>query len=159
MQLYSEFEGSSEKVFAKIKSGEPVRNLRGRMRCKDGSFHHILMDSGPCYDAKGNFSHTGTFIRDDCEQLITEMTLKEQLEKTASIAREKDRFIRTMFHEIKTPLHILASTTQALTASAACSNKSDLISIKEIGPLAFQVRGLFCIGHCPDSCVVVWLSG
>ncbi len=114
-----------------------MRNVRGHLKHKDGSTRPVVVDCCPCMDAEGNFSHTGSFIRDDYEQLITEMTLKEQLEKTASIAREKDRFIRTMFHEIKTPLHVLASTTQALTAMTMKFGK---VSSKELAPLAYQVK-------------------
>lgn len=46
----------------------------------------------------------------EVESIVNEAVVKERIEKLAMLAAEKDRFIRLMFHEIRTPLHNLSNT-------------------------------------------------
>ena len=81
---------------------------------KNGTIIPVTANTERFLNPDGTISHFKTFLLNDYDEVIQKMKTKEKLEKFASIAREKDRFIRIMFHEIKTPLHVLASTTLTL---------------------------------------------
>jgi PAS domain S-box-containing protein len=54
-------------ILGRLRSGETVRACEARMRCRDGSIKHVLIDSSVLWD-NGRFVHTRCFTRDITEQ-------------------------------------------------------------------------------------------
>ena len=62
------------------------------------------------FKSDGSIASVQTFIRLDNELLVEEAINQEKSKNFAILAAEKQRFIRLMFHEIRTPLHNLSSS-------------------------------------------------
>jgi signal transduction histidine kinase len=82
------------------------------MRAKNGDTVYLLLDSNVSWNDNGTFNHTRCFLRNDAERRIREAIKEENIKRAALISAAKDRFIRKIFHEIKTPLHTLSSSLQ-----------------------------------------------
>ncbi|MDP2054183.1 MAG: PAS domain S-box protein, partial [Acidobacteriota bacterium] len=54
-------------ILRRLRAGERVRDREARMRCKDGSFRHVTIDSSVLWE-DGRFIHTRCFTRDVTEQ-------------------------------------------------------------------------------------------
>ncbi len=50
-------------ILRRLAAGETIRDREARMRCKDGSIRHVLIDSSVMYE-DGRFVHTRCFTRD-----------------------------------------------------------------------------------------------
>jgi PAS domain S-box-containing protein len=59
--------GVIEGILRRLRAGEKVRNCEARMRCRDGSIKHVLIDSSALWE-EGRFVHTRCFTRDITEQ-------------------------------------------------------------------------------------------
>jgi PAS domain S-box-containing protein len=66
-----------EDILRRLRTGEPVRDYEARMRCKDGSIRHVLIDSSVLWE-DDRFIHTRCFTRD-----ITERKRAEEIRKQA----------------------------------------------------------------------------
>jgi len=97
-------------VFQKLATGETIRNVPFKFRAKNGDPKYLLIDSNVSWHPDGTFNHTRCFIRDDNERRIREAVFKNKMDNLSTLMDAKDRFIRRMFHEIKTPLHAIQST-------------------------------------------------
>ncbi|HVK19446.1 MAG TPA: PAS domain S-box protein [Fimbriiglobus sp.] len=62
-----------EDVLRRLRAGETVRDREARMRCKDGSIRHVLIDSSVLWE-NGRFVHTRCFTRDITERKLVEET-------------------------------------------------------------------------------------
>jgi PAS domain S-box-containing protein len=62
-----------ESILRRLRAGENVRNCEARMRCRDGSIRHVLIDSSVLWE-EGRFVHTRCFTRDITEQKRAEET-------------------------------------------------------------------------------------
>eukprot|EP01034_Spumella_vulgaris_P023867 gene23867-30143_t len=133
-----------ERIYKILQSGQPITNVRGMMFGKNGAVKHLVFDSAPVLNADGTFSHVVSFIRDDMETFLSKRALQEQLQHYASITKEKDRFIRIMFHEIRTPLHILSHQTTTLSNAV----QGGKVPVVETIAIATQVDR--CLGLVED---------
>jgi PAS domain S-box-containing protein len=59
-------------ILQRLTAGETLRNVEARMRCKDGSLKHVLIDSNVLWE-DGRFVHTRCFTRD-----VTELKTAEE---------------------------------------------------------------------------------
>jgi PAS domain S-box-containing protein len=57
---------------------QSIREYEARLRCKDGSIRHVLIDSSSCWK-DGHFSHTRCFTRDVTDRKRTEINLQSTL--------------------------------------------------------------------------------
>lgn len=69
-----------------------------------------MVDSNVSFHPDGSFNHTRCFIRDDTERRIREAIQQAEMNQIRLAAEAKDRFIRKLFHEIRTPMHIISSS-------------------------------------------------
>jgi PAS domain S-box-containing protein len=53
----------SDAMFARLNRGEKIHEQAARLRCKNGSFKHVLIDSNVLWE-EGRFVHTQCFTRD-----------------------------------------------------------------------------------------------
>ena len=111
-------------VFAQLSSGKTIRNVPFKFRAKNGDAVYLTIDSNVSWNEDGTFNHTRCFIRNDIERKIQEAIYHENVKKTAMMSAAKDKFIRKIFHEIKTPLHILYSSLQDKSLSDVTEQKS-----------------------------------
>jgi PAS domain S-box-containing protein len=72
-------------ILRRLSSGETIQNREARMRCKDGSIKHVLIDSSVLWDG-GGFVHARCFTRD-----ITDRKRAEEAQaRVASIVESSE---------------------------------------------------------------------
>ena len=98
----------------RTRAGKITYDFPYTLIAKDGSVKHFLVDSDANMLQDGRVHFTRTFFRYDVEGLVSEAIERQRMDKMALVAAEKDRFIRVMFHEIRTPLHTLSNCYQTL---------------------------------------------
>ena len=78
-------------VLRRLHAGEELRDYEARMRCKDGSISHVLINSNVLWD-NGEFVHTRCFTRDVTDRKLVEET---QLRLAAIVESSDDAIIST----------------------------------------------------------------
>ena len=63
-------------ILERLSKGERLAEYPARLRCKDGSIKHVLIDSSALFDA-GTFIHSRCFTRDVTERKRAEMALAD----------------------------------------------------------------------------------
>ena len=71
-----------EDILNRLGGGEVLREYEARLRCKDGSVRHVLIDSSALFE-DGKFVHTRCFTRDISDRKKVEDQLRES-ERTLS---------------------------------------------------------------------------
>jgi PAS domain S-box-containing protein len=78
-----------EDIFGRLRGGRNVRNCEARMRCRDGSIKHVLIDSNALWE-DGRFIHTRCFTRDITDQKRAE---EARLRLAALVESSEDAII------------------------------------------------------------------
>ncbi|MDZ8053438.1 MAG: PAS domain S-box protein [Aulosira sp. ZfuCHP01] len=65
-----------EDILQRLTSNETLHNYEAKLRCKDGSIRHVLINSNVFWE-EGNFIHTRCFTRDITERKKVEAALQE----------------------------------------------------------------------------------
>jgi len=120
-------------IFKTLGSGNAIKDVPVRFRSKSGGLKHLLIDSNVNWNADGSFRHTRCFIRDDTGRKVREARLEERHRNLLEMAKAKDKFMRKVFHEIKTPCHLLSSVLD-------CPDEEDPLSF--IADAQHQARAL-----------------
>ena len=92
--------GVIEELLGRLVSGERVQAHRARLRSKDGSIRHVLIDASALY-RDGQFVHARTVTRDITAFLEKEEAARHRVEETS---RLKDEFLALLSHELRSPL-------------------------------------------------------
>ena len=72
-----------EDILNRLSGGEVLREYEARLRCKDGSVRHVLIDSSALFE-DGKFVHTRCFTRD----------ISDRKQWKSNCARARDAFAR-----------------------------------------------------------------
>jgi PAS domain S-box-containing protein len=86
-------------ILHRLGSKETLRNYEARLKCKDGSIRHVLINSNVLWK-DDKFIHTRCFSRD-----ITELK---------DLERKREEFLGAASHELKTPLTSLQAYVQLM---------------------------------------------
>jgi PAS domain S-box-containing protein len=95
-----------EKILESLACGETLKNLPARLRCKNGSIKHVLINSSACIE-DGKFLYTRCFTRDITRRWKAERALRDG-------ARRKDEFLATLAHELRNPLAPIKNALEVL---------------------------------------------
>lgn len=71
----------AEDIIQRLLNFQPVQDYEARLRCKDGSVKHVLINSS-VYRENGNFIHTRCFTRDITERKRMEEVLRRAYDET-----------------------------------------------------------------------------
>ena len=117
MEFCPDEELALNKVFADLSSGKTIRDAPFKFRTKSGELRYLIVDSNVNWNADGTFKHTRCFIRDDTQRKIEEEIKAMELKHMKNLNDGKDTFIRRIFHDIKTPLHIISHSVSDMEDS------------------------------------------
>ncbi len=101
-------------ILRRLSSGEKLYNYPARMRCRDGSIKHVLIDSSVLWE-DGKFVHTRCFTRDVTEQREAEELLRRHtaqlrlLWEAAGVlltAENPDSMLRALITKVGTHLGV-----------------------------------------------------
>jgi PAS domain S-box-containing protein len=92
--------GVANELLGRLVSGEKVEAHRARLRSKNESIRHVLIDASAFY-RDGRFVHARTVTRDITSFLEKEEAARHRVEETS---RLKDEFLAPLSHELRSPL-------------------------------------------------------
>jgi PAS domain S-box-containing protein len=92
-----------DRLLSRLKGGDRVHNYEARLRCKDGSIRHVLINSS-VLRYEGQFIHTRCFTRDITDRKLAEDALRQQAAALQEADRRKDEFLAMLAHELRNPL-------------------------------------------------------
>ena len=145
-------------ILLRLSNGEELYGYEARLRARDGSIKHVLINSN-VYREAGRFVHTRCFTRD-----VTERKRAEQ-EREALLARERearaaaeaalrlrDAFLSIASHELRTPIATLKGHAQvALRRLKRDGQLTPEQAAEALGTIAMQSDKLNrLLGHLLD---------
>lgn len=90
-------------ILEKLRRGEALYDQPARLRCKDGSIRHVLINSNALI-ADGEIISTRCLTRDVTDRVHLEEQLNQKLFELADMDRRKDEFLAMLAHELRNPL-------------------------------------------------------
>jgi PAS domain S-box-containing protein len=114
-----------EEILKRLTCGEILRGREARLRCKDGSVRHVLIDSSALFE-DGKFIHTRCTTRNVTDQKLLEaerdlllLAEREARSQAEAASRAKDEFLSVISHELRSPLGAILGWTAVLKAGAS----------------------------------------
>ena len=95
-----------EDLLARLTGGETLQEYEARLRCKNGSIRHVLLNANALFE-NGQFVHTRCFTRDITDRKQAEESLKEA-------DRRKNEFLAMLAHELRNPLAPIRNALEIL---------------------------------------------
>jgi len=92
--------GAAADLLGRLSRAERVESYQARLRRKDGSIRHVLIDASALY-RDGVFVHSRIATRDITAFLEKEQAARHGVEETS---RLKDEFLALLSHELRSPL-------------------------------------------------------
>src|SRR5438477_1017619 len=105
-------------ILARLGRNETIKEYEARLRCKDGSFKHVVIHSN-AYFREGKFAHTRCFTRDVTERKKLEEELRQQNEELSRAVRLSEMFVGILGHDLRNPLSAI------MTGASLLARRSD----------------------------------
>ena len=128
-------------VITRLSNGETIRNESFKFYTKSGDAKFLLMDSTVSWDQQGKFARSECVIRDDTDRRIQQAVDEAEISKLSMVSAAKDKFIRRIFHEIRTPLHFIYSSLNSNTLDSEVEKAKSSILTEYHEDLRNQVSG------------------
>jgi PAS domain S-box-containing protein len=111
-------------ILLRLKNNEELESYEARLRCKDGSIRHVIINSN-VYCENGEFIHTRCFTRDitarkkmESELLEAKASLEQQVAQRTAHLNETVRSLEgvcyTMAHDLRSPLRAMEGFAEIL---------------------------------------------
>jgi len=113
-----------ESIMETLSRGGTLRDQPARLRCKDGSIKHVLIQSNACFE-DGRIAYTRCFTRDATDRVARDQLLDQLIEAS----RVKDEFLAMLGHELRNPLSPIVTALQLmrLRGDTGMSREQDII--------------------------------
>ena len=97
------------RILSRLLRGDTLCDEPARLRCKDGSIKHVLIQSNGHFE-DGRLLYTRCFTRDAHQQHERELLLGQ----LADASRAKDEFLAMLGHELRNPLAPIVTALQLM---------------------------------------------
>ena len=145
-------------ILRRLSNGEELYGYEARLRAKDGSIKHVLINSN-VYREDGRFVHTRCFTRDVTERKLAEQERESLLERERAARAEaeaslrlRDVFLLTASHELRTPIATLKGHAQValrrLERTGQLEPERTAVALRTIATQSDKLNWL--IGHLLD---------
>jgi len=107
-------------ILNRLNAGETLYDQPARLRCRDGSIKHVVINSNACIE-DGRLRYSRCFTRDATERHLLEQAHREREALVAELShanRSKDEFLAMLAHELRNPLAPVSAAAQLLTVAA-----------------------------------------
>ena len=101
-------------ILIRLQCAETLKDFPARLRCKDGSFKHVLINSSVLWD-EGRFVHTQCFTRDITEQKLAEEALRKATETLAKTNQELERRVVERTNKLQETVNELESFSYSIS--------------------------------------------
>ena len=109
-----------EDILCRLNAGETLYDQPARLRCRDGSIRHVVINSNACF-RDGRLRYSRCFTRDATERQLLEQAHREREALVAELShanRAKDEFLAMLAHELRNPLAPVSAAAQLLGIAA-----------------------------------------
>jgi PAS domain S-box-containing protein len=116
-----------------VNKGGTLTNLSSTWKTKCGDLRNVMIDSNVRFGAEGQVLNTRCFIRDDTAVQLQRLRSQLEAENALNGLKSKDRFLRKVLHEIRTPASIILQSLDV-------SREEDVPHIKQVEKLVRIIK-------------------
>ncbi|MBQ5941635.1 MEDS domain-containing protein [Massilia sp. AB1] len=147
-------------ILRRLTAGETLYDQPARLRCKDGSIKHVVINSNACLE-NGQLRYSRCFTRDATERHLLEQAHREREVLVAELShanRAKDEFLAMLAHELRNPLAPVSAAAQLLTVAAedpARVRQAAAVIARQVGHMKALIDDLLDVARVTRGLVVL----